>query len=126
MASRSAVLIPGSTAARSFSRVRPTTRPASRMSAISRSLLYWIMACSSPEGPQRTQRALGHVVDRPCCVDADEDALAGVVPHQGRGLLVVDLEPVADGLRFVVVTLEQVAAAAVADPLRAGGVEVDV
>ena len=44
ISSRSRVVMPGSTAARSLSSVRPTTRPASRMSAISPMVL--ICTCS--------------------------------------------------------------------------------
>src|SRR6476469_8018556 len=106
MASRSAVVMPGSTAALSLSRVRPTTSPASRLRAISCSLLYWIMS-SLPVAPKRGDRPLGHVVHRPHRVDAGEQPRLCVVAHQRRGLLVIDLESVPDRLRLVVVALEQ-------------------
>src|SRR4051794_16294997 len=118
MASRSAVVIPGVTAALSFSRVRPTTSPASRISAISSSVLIWINALSLPEGPERGERSLRHVVDGTHGVDAHQDAGLGVVAHQRRRLFVVDLESVPDRLRLVVVALEQLAAADVTDTLR--------
>src|SRR3954447_7214916 len=125
-ASRSAVVTPGATAAFSFSRVRPTTRPASRISAISSSVLIWINALSLPEGPERRERSFRHVVDGTHGVDAHEDAGLGVVAHQRRRLLVVDLEPVTDGLRLVVVPLEQLATADVTDTLHRPRVEVQV
>src|SRR5947209_3578451 len=119
--------MPGSTAAFSFSSVRATTRPASRMSAISLSLLYWIMrAPSAAVGPQRRDRPVGHVVDGPHRVDTDEQTLLRVVADERRGLLVVDLEPVPDRLRLVVVALEQLTAAAVAHTLRRRRVEVQM
>src|SRR5881275_2520877 len=93
-ASRSAVLMPGVTAAFSFSSVRPTTSPASRISAISSSLLIWINALSLSERPQRGQCALSHVIDGTHRVDAHQDAGLGVVAHQRSGLFVVDLQPV--------------------------------
>src|SRR3954466_12716769 len=103
-ASRSAVLMPGVTAAFSFSRVRPTTSPASRISAISSSVLIWINAlpllyaaaiipaASAAVGTQCSQCPFCDVVDRTHRVDAHEDTGLGVVAHQRRGLLVIDLE----------------------------------
>src|SRR3954453_7833897 len=125
-ASRSAVVMPGVTAAFSFSSVRPTTSPASRISAISSSVLIWITVLSLSKRPQRAQRPLGHVVDWTHRVDAHEDAGLGVVAHQRRRLLVIDLEPVTDGLRLVVIALEQLAAADVTDTLRRRRVKVQV
>src|SRR3954468_19076618 len=125
-ASRSAVLMPGATADFSLSSVRPTTSPASRISAISSSLLIWINALSLSERPQCGQCPLCHVVDGTHRVDAHEDAGLGVVAHQRRGLFVVDLQPVTDGLRFVVVALDQLAAADVTHTLHRRRVEVQV
>src|SRR3954451_10336293 len=124
MASRSAVVIPGVTAALSFSRVRPTTSPASRISAISSSVLIWINALSLPEGPERGERSLRHVVDGTHGVDAHQDAGLGVVAHQRRRLFVVDLESVPDRLRLVVVALGKPAAPRVPNtpPPQRGGV----
>src|SRR3954449_11600440 len=110
-ASRSAVVTPGATAAFSFSRVRPTTRPASRISAISSSVLIWINVASLPERTEGGQSPLRHVVDGTHRVDAHEHASLGVVAHQRRRLLVVDLEPVTDRLRLVVGTLGKLATA---------------
>src|SRR5690242_10187054 len=103
MASRSAVVMPGVTAAFSFSNVRPTTSPASRISAISSSVLIWINVLSLPERTQRRECTLRHVVDRAHGVDADQHSGLGVVAHQRRRLLVVDLESMPDGFRLVVV-----------------------
>src|SRR4051812_312604 len=115
--------MPGRTAAVSLSSVRPTTSPAWRMRAISASDLIWIMTPFSPavrastKGSQRRVRAVRDVVARPHRVDADEQARLGVVADQRRGLLVVDLQAVPHRLRLVVVALEQLATADVADPV---------
>src|SRR4051812_48355219 len=125
-ASRSAVLMPGVTAAFSFSSVRPTTSPASRISAISSSVLIWIKVASLPERTEGGERPLRHVVDGTHRVDAHEYASLGVVAHQRCRLLVVDLEPVTDRLRLVVVALEQLATADVTHTLRRRRVEVQM
>src|SRR4051812_21732781 len=125
-ASRSAVVMPGVTAALSFSRVRPTTSPASRISAISSSVLIWINVASLPERTECGERPLRHVVDGTHRVDAHEHAGLGVVTHQRCRLLVVDLEPVTDRLRLVVVALEQLATADVTHTLRRRRVEVQM
>src|SRR3954452_21136067 len=125
-ASRSAVVMPGVTAALSFSRVRPTTSPASRISAISSSVLIWINVASLSERTECGERPLRHVVDGTHRVDAHEYAGLGVVAHQRCRLLVVDLEPVTDRLRLVVVALEQLATADVTHTLRRRRVEVQM
>jgi hypothetical protein len=63
---------------------------------------------------------------RATAVEAAEVAAALVVVDQRRGLLVVDLEPLLDGLRLVVVALNEPRAVLVADALVLGGVVVDV
>src|SRR5918993_2842256 len=134
--SRSAVLTPGTAAARSASRVRPTTSPAARISATSASLLIWIIRSrflnisvlrprSVAVAAQRVDGPLGDVLDRAGRVDAAEQAPVAVVADQRRGLVGVDLEPVPDGVLAVVVALEELACAAVALPRRGGRVEVE-
>src|SRR3954449_5998774 len=125
-ASRSAVVMPGVTAAFSFSRVRPTTSPASRISAISSSVLIWIKVASLPERAKRGESPLRHVIHGTHRVDAHEHTSLRVVAHQRRRLFVVDLEPVTDRLRLVVVTLEQLATADVTHTLRRWRVEVQM
>src|SRR5262245_56785429 len=132
IASRSAVVIPGRTASRSSSSVRPTTKPASRIFTISASDLYSItrlrllnmrlsaqpvgpgLSVSSTEPVQRRRRPVRHVVHRAGRVDAHQHTLVSVEPDKWRGLFGVDLEPVPNGLLTVVVPLEQLAATVVA------------
>ena len=132
IASRSAVRDARARPRRAAPRARRRRRARPGASARSRRrVLIWIicdrllqrpLSCSRANGRSAADRPLGDVVDRPHRVDADQDALLGVVADQRRGLLVVDLEPVPDGLRLVVVALEQLAAAVVADPVgRAAG-----
>src|SRR6202000_1000319 len=125
--------MPGLTASRSTRSVRATTSPARRMAWICSGVLISIPdlalmpgLLSTGERPQRGQRALGDLLDRPGRVDTDQDALVGVVGHQRRGLLLVDLEPVPDGLLAVVVALAQLATAGVTDAVPGGRVEHDV
>src|SRR5258708_3585190 len=132
--SRSAVLIPGRTASRSIPSVRATTRPARRMARICSGVLIWIPDPDfigvpiSPAGerPQRGERPLGDLLDRAGRIDADENSFVGVEGDQRRGLFLVDLETVPDRLLPVIVALEQLAAAGVADPLPGRRVEEDV
>ena len=67
------------------------------------------------ERAERGQRPAGDFLDRPGRVDADQDVLVGVERDERGGLLGVDLEPVPDRVLGVVVALEQLAAAVVAD-----------
>src|ERR1700710_1558513 len=76
--------------------------------------------------PQRLDGAHGDVLDRPGGVDADELALSAEEVDQGRGLVPVLDQAGRDGLGLVVVALEQLGAAPVADVLFAGRVELDV
>src|SRR5262245_6660939 len=78
------------------------------------------------EAHQGVDRPLRNVLDRPCRVQSDEDALVGIKVDQRRCLLGVDLEPMPNGLLPVVVTLEQFTPALVASPLPGGRVEVCV
>src|ERR1019366_3136415 len=75
---------------------------------------------SADETPQRAQRAVGDLLHRPGGVDAQQDALVGVEGDERRGLLLVHIQPVPDGLLAVIVSLEELAAAVVTG-LRPGG-----
>src|SRR3712207_1354804 len=127
MASSSPVLTPGRTAAFTAAMAPAVTRPEARMSSISCGVLIWIIRplhfASSARGerrpapsrtapssaPERLERPLGDLVDRPDRVDAGEQALTLVPARQRLGLLVVDLEPVPHGLGLVVVALDHLA-----------------
>src|SRR4051812_48816984 len=111
MASRSAVLTPGATAARTRSSARLTTSPAARMSSICASVLIW-MCCvrntrSAPEWLECVGGPLGDILDRTGRIDAHQLALAGIEAHEGRGLGGVHPQPLGNGLRLVVVALEE-------------------
>src|SRR6185437_3178613 len=69
---------------------------------------------------QGGQRALGDLFHRPGRVDADQDVLVRVESDQRRRLGAGDLQPVPDDLFLVVVALEELAAAVVADVRRGG------
>src|SRR5215203_72011 len=143
--SRSAVVTPGTAAAVSASRVRPTTSPAARISSTSASLLIWIIlsrllstcspACrdrrrldppSVAEAPEGVDRPLCDVLHRTRRVDTAEQAAVTVVADEGRRLVRVDLQPVPDGVLAVVVALEELTAAPVALAGGRGRVEVEV
>src|SRR6201996_2469634 len=64
---------------------------------------------------QGRKRPLGDLFDGTSSVDAHENALIGVKRDQRRRLSVVDLEPVPDDLFLVIIPLEQLTAAVVAD-----------
>ena len=70
---------------------------------------------------QSGERAARYLFDRPGRVNTDQDALVGVEGDQRRRLGVVDLEPVPDDLFLVIVTLEELTAAVVADARHGGG-----
>src|SRR5439155_4664983 len=128
--------------AASTRRVRATTRPASRITAIcSGVLVSMLIPPTSPPrflatphtGPlpayARTERGHGPAGDlfhRAGRVDADQDVLVGVEGEKGEGLLGVDLDPVPDRLLGVVVPLEELAAAVIADAGAGGRVVQDV
>src|SRR5690606_35632192 len=124
-ASSSAVEIPGATARRIASSAAATTRPAARIFPICSGVLYWMsrsrrrryIICPryglTAVRAERVDRANGDVLHRAGGVVADQLALRPVVVHQGRGVAGVDPQPLGDGLRLVVVALEQRPAAAV-------------
>src|SRR5262249_31117457 len=66
---------------------------------------------------QGRQRAAGDLLDGPGRVDADQDGLVRVERDERGRLVLVDLQPVPDDLFLVVVALEELAAAVIADPL---------
>src|SRR5436190_8489402 len=130
IASRSPVDTPGATASRIASSAAATTRPAPRISSICSGVFSWMSSCgrrmSAPVRPQGVDGAHGHVLDRAGRVDPDQLALRTVEVDQRRGLLGVFDQAVGDRLGLVVVALEQLRPAAVADVLLAGRVELDV
>ncbi len=75
---------------------------------------------------KRLERPVGDVIHRPGRVDTYQDASCCVKRDERCGLFRIDLEAMADGLGHVVVALEEVAPAAVAEPLTGRWVEVDV
>src|SRR5690348_4906398 len=133
-ASRSTVETPGATASRSLSRVAATSRPAVRIFPIWAGVLYsmshsrWRMLAPllTTVRAERVDRAHSDVLYRPGGVDADQLALRAVVVDQRRGVARIHPQPLGDGLRLVVVALEQLAAAPVADALAGRRVELDV
>src|ERR1700760_3238528 len=139
MASSSPVLIPGRTASLSTESVRATTCPAAYMRAICSADLTWISGSLRSRMPhlqlqrylatgrtsvhvrlQGGQRPLGDLFHRPGRVNADENVLVRVEGDQGRRLGAVNLQPVPDDLFLVVVALEELAAAVVADAHHGG------
>src|SRR5690242_13351934 len=130
IASSSAVDTPGATASRIAASAAATTSPAPRMSSICSGVFSWMSSCgrrtSAPVRPQRVDGTDRDVFDRPGRVDADQLALGAVEVHQRRRLLGVLDQADGDRLGLVVVPLEQLGAAPVADVLLAGGIELDV
>src|SRR5690554_1572190 len=148
-ASRSAVLTPGATASRVAASASATTRPAARILRICATVLYWMSgsrrlrlttpapassaaSAMSPPGGSASVRAEsvdrpdGDALHGPGGVDANRLALRAVVVDQGRGVAGVDPQPFGHGLGPVVLALEQLPAAAVADPFPRRRIEVDV
>src|SRR6476619_1934836 len=136
MASSCWVVTPGATAARISSRASPTTRPASRISAIcsgvlistprSRNTTSDVDAGVGTDGGQRADGTLGDLVDRSLRGDRAQQASLLVETHERRRLLGVDLEPTADRVGLVVVALEELAGVDVADTFLGRRVELDV
>src|SRR5690554_2094886 len=97
-ASSSAVVTPGTAAARTASRASATTSPARRMSRTCSGDLYSMRSRPSIVGSLRredgdgVQDARGDLVDVPDPVDAHEQPALGVRVGQGLGLLGVDVE----------------------------------
>src|SRR3954470_297960 len=101
IASSSAVVAPGRTCSPISASVSATTRPARAIVSISCGLLRTIIACSHLlEG----LADLGEdIVDRLVGMDPDDVRVLGpVVLDEGRGLAVVDLQPLADRVGRVV------------------------
>src|SRR6185295_1607787 len=123
IASRSAVETPGATASRIASSAAATTRPAPRISSICSGDFSWMSSCgrrmSAPVRPQGVDGAYGHVLDRSGRVDPHQFALRAVEVDQRSGLLGVLDQAVRDRLGLVVVPLEQLRPAPVADVLLA-------
>src|SRR4051812_42816167 len=135
--SSSPVVTPVRALPRSMLRQRASTRPAAAICSISSGVFRTITKDSVVAGgrlelvlePQRRQRGPYVVVDlagRALAVEAAQDALLLVAVHERARLVVVDLEPVLDGLRLVVVALHELRAVLVADALVLRRVELDV
>src|SRR5215210_9480036 len=89
-------------------------------------MLAMLALSSLLETPQGVDGTLGDILDRPRGVHPAQQAALAVVADQRGGLVGVDLEPVPDRLLAVVVALEQLPVATVADPVGARRVEVEV
>src|SRR3954464_14226301 len=122
---------------RSMVRQRAATRPAAAICSISSGVFRTITEDSVVAGgrlelvlePQRRQRGpyvVVHLAGRALAVEAAQHALLLVAVHERARLVVVDLEPVLDGLRLVVVALHELRAVLVADSLVLRRVELDV
>src|ERR1043165_2722555 len=81
----------------------------------------WGRRMSAPVRPEGVDGANRDVLDRAGRVDTHQLALRAVEVDQRRGLLGVLHQPVGDRLGLVVVALEQLRPAAVADVLLVGG-----
>src|SRR5688572_17131173 len=112
--SSSSVLTPGRTAARSSSRVSPTSRPATRIRSICSGVLISIPRSRNAtvlrrpsalgDDVESVEDAGGHLVDLADPVDLDQDAALAVDPDERLGLLGVDLLAPADDLFGVIGT----------------------
>src|SRR5687767_3077435 len=110
--SSSRVLTPGRTAARSSSRVSPTSSPATRIRSICSGVLISIprsrnpMALCRPSAlrhdVERVEDAGRHLVDLAHPVDLDQDPALAVDPDERLGLLGVDLLAAPDDVLGVV------------------------
>src|SRR3982750_1762940 len=86
----------------------------------------WGRRMSASVRPQGVDRAHRDVLDRTGRVDTHQLALRPVEVDQRSGLVGVLDEPVGDRLGLVVVPLEELRPAAVADVVLAGRIEFDV
>src|SRR6478609_2116039 len=122
---------------RQRTRISPAAAILSTFSGVLRMIILYTLVPSSwhslnglvglePQGRQGALDLVGDRVGRHCTVDLAQQALAVVVLDQGRRLLVVLLEPVADHLGFVVVAGYELAAVDVANALLLGRVELDM
>src|SRR5215469_5690448 len=136
--------MPGSTAATAARSAAAVTRPASRIKASRAGLLTsmpsscrsrmspplrWLQPTARDSGDEPAQghhRPGGDLLDRPCRIDSEEDALVGIEGDQRLGLLGIDVKPVPDRLLAVIVPLEQLAAAVVAAARTCRGLKQDV
>src|SRR3954452_10912042 len=125
-ASSSAVLTPGRTLACIRASVLTRMAPAPAIWSISAGLFLTIMPFPRGAGSRASADVLGDLVLGLGAVELVQQAALVVELDQGRGLLVVDLEPPLDLLGLVVVALAERLAVVVADALALGRVEVDV
>src|SRR3954471_6464952 len=135
--SRSPVVTPVRALPRSMLRQRASTRPAAAIFSISSGVFRTItedsvVAASLLElvlEPQRCERGPDVVVDlagRAFAVEAPEQVLVLIAVDERARLVVVDLEPVLDGVGLVVVALHELRAVLVADAFVLRRVELDV
>src|SRR5689334_13818308 len=101
--SSSRVETPGRTASRSAARTVETTMPASRIFSRSRVFLYLIL----PMSIQELQNLSRHLGDGLLAVHIPHEPLTAVIVEHRLGAAVVDPEPLADGLRSVVLSLDE-------------------
>src|SRR4051794_32752901 len=130
--SRSPVVTPARALARSRLRQRERTRPAAAIFSISsgvfrtiteESVVAWPGSTQALELVFQSQRGerradvIVHLAGRALPLEAAQQVLLLVVIDQGARLLVVDVEPVLDGLGLVVLALLEPRAVLVADAL---------
>src|SRR3954465_13261413 len=127
--SRSSVVTPARAFERSIWRQRARIAPERAMASISSGDFLMITGLEllfQPQCCERCADVVVHLTRRPAAVEAAEHAALLVVVNQRLGLRVVDLEPLLDRLRLVVVALDQPRAVLVTDALVLRRVEVDV
>src|SRR2546428_5893680 len=125
--SRSSVVRPGRTAARSWSMVVATTRPAWRIRPISSGDLKMIMVSPTlSQVRQGGQDALGDLCLGPLGVDLPEQSPVRIELEERRGALPIDLQATTDRRLVLVGPLQEWPTARVAHALRSGRVEKNV
>src|SRR5262245_26734442 len=125
-ASSSAVVTPGRSLLCSRARVLTRMSPAAAILSISSGLFLMIMALKlvfEAQCGQGSADVIVHLGGCPSPLEPAQQALLLVVVDDRLGLLVVDLEPVLDGVGLVVVALHQPGAVLVAHVLVLGRVE---
>src|SRR4051794_5875119 len=115
--SRSAVVTPGLAASRMQACISATTRPALRILASSSAVRRTPLPPPLAPMVDGADEAGGHLIGAPHAVDQHELVLLEVPGDEGRGLLLVELEPAGDGLLGVILPLHDLAAADVAGPV---------
>src|SRR5207249_94670 len=125
--SRSSVVRPGRTVAKSRSMVVATTRPAWRIRSISSGDLKMIMVSSTlSQVRQGGKDALGDLCLGSLGVDLPEQSSVRIELEEWRGALPIDLQATAHRRLVLVGPLQEWPAARVAHALRSGRVKEDV